>query len=65
MPGAETQGPVSPLVTDCLQGTGREKQVEFSHPCAHSAEDVRNGNMFTYPTNDYGQPTLCHDYSND
>lgn len=58
-PGAETPGPSSPLATNCLEGSEKEKQVEFSIPCANSGEGIKNGNIFIYATNDNGLPMMA------
>lgn len=55
-PGTQTQGPSSPLVTNCLEGSKKEKQLEFPVPYVNSGQGLREV-IVTYPTGDLGLPT--------
>lgn len=51
--GHRPQGPSSPLVTNCLEGAKKEKQVEFPVPYVNGGQGLREV-IFTYPTDDLG-----------
>lgn len=55
--GHRPEGPSSPPVTNCLEGSKKEKQVEFPVPYVNSGQGLREV-IFTYLTNALGLPTL-------